>query len=97
VIKVEPLVGPTEGYRVFRPSVRGWSAVRGHQNLPDGEFLLPPVFLCPVSSKDEIDFSVNAWKSPTTASPAAEVVSARRVLLARAGGEVVVVGTVGHA
>ena len=68
MIEVEPSVTPTEGYRVFRPSVWGQSAVCGHQNLPVSEFLLPSVFLHPVSSKDDVNFPIDAWESPATTS-----------------------------
>ena len=51
-----------------RLSVWGWSAVCGHQNLPVGEFLLPSVFLRPVSSEDDINLPINARESPASTS-----------------------------
>jgi hypothetical protein len=65
VIEVKPLIRSAEGYRVFRPSVRGWSTVCGHQDLPIIELLLPFAFLCPMASEYDVDLPVNARESST--------------------------------
>jgi hypothetical protein len=69
VIKVEPLVGPAEGDHVLQPSVRGWSAIRGHQNLPVGELLLPPVFMCPCPPKMSLASLSMRGKAPPPPPP----------------------------
>jgi hypothetical protein len=60
VIKVEPLIRPSEGDRVFGPSIRGGRTGGRHQYLTVVELLLPLTFLRPMSAEDDIDFSVDA-------------------------------------
>jgi hypothetical protein len=60
MIEVEPLVRPSEGYRVFRPSIRGGRTGGHHQYLTVVELLLPLAFLRPMSTEDDVDFSVDA-------------------------------------
>jgi hypothetical protein len=45
MIKVEPLIHPSEGDRVFGPSIRGGSTGGRHQYLAIVELLLPFVLL----------------------------------------------------
>jgi hypothetical protein len=59
MIEVEPLIRPSEGDRVFEPSIRGGSTAGRHQYLTIVELLLPLVLLRPVSAKDDVDFSVD--------------------------------------
>jgi hypothetical protein len=66
VVEVEPLICPSEGDRVFGPSVRsGWTGSR-YQYLTIVELLLSLAFLRPVSAEDDIDFSVNARESSSS-------------------------------
>jgi hypothetical protein len=60
VVEVEPLICPSEGDRVFGPSVRsGWTGSR-HQYLTIVELLLSFVLLRPVSIENDVDFFVDA-------------------------------------
>jgi hypothetical protein len=68
VIEVNPLIGPTEGYYVFRPSVWGRSAVCGHQNLSINELMLPFVPLRLVSSEYDVNFLMDARESSASTS-----------------------------
>jgi hypothetical protein len=60
MIEVEPLIRPSEGDRVFGPSIRGGRTGGRHQYLTVVEFLLPLTFLRPMSTEDDVDFSVDA-------------------------------------
>jgi hypothetical protein len=60
MIKVEPLIRPSEGDRVFGPSIRGGRTGGHHQYLMVVEILLPLTFLRPMSAEDDVDFSVDA-------------------------------------
>jgi hypothetical protein len=60
VVEVEPLICPSEGYRVFGASIRGGRTSGRHQYLTVVELLLPLAFLRPMSAEDDIDFSVDA-------------------------------------
>jgi hypothetical protein len=62
MIEVEPLIRPSEGDRVFGPSIRGGRTGGRHQYLTIVELLLPLVFLRSVSAEDDVDFSVDAWE-----------------------------------
>jgi hypothetical protein len=62
VVEVEPLIRPSEGDRVFGPSIRGGRTSGHHQYLMVVELLLPLAFLRPMSAEDDIDFSVDAWE-----------------------------------
>jgi hypothetical protein len=60
MVEVEPLICPSEGDQVFGPSVRsGWTGSR-HQYLKIVELLLSFVLLLPVSTENDVDFSVDA-------------------------------------
>jgi hypothetical protein len=63
MIKVKPLIGSAEGYCMLRPLVRSWGTGGSHQDLLVVKFLLSPVLLCSVPSKDDVDLPVNMWKS----------------------------------
>jgi hypothetical protein len=66
VVEVEPLICPSEGDRVFGPSVRsGWTGSR-HQYLTIVELLLSLAFLRPMSTEDDVDFSVNMRESSSS-------------------------------
>jgi hypothetical protein len=65
VVEVEPLICPGEGDRVLRSSVWGGRTGGRHQYLTIVELLLSLAFLRPVSTEDDVDFSVNAWESST--------------------------------
>jgi hypothetical protein len=62
MIEVEPLIRPSEGDRVFGPSIRGGSTGGRHQYLMVVELLLPLALLRPVPAEDDIDFSVDTWE-----------------------------------
>jgi hypothetical protein len=62
MIEVEPLICPSEGDRVFGPSIWGGRAVGRHQYLTIVELLLPLTFLRSMSTEDDIDFSIDARK-----------------------------------
>jgi hypothetical protein len=59
MIEVEPLIRPSEGDRVFGPSIRGGSTGGRHQYLTIIELLLPLALLRPVPAEDDVDFSVD--------------------------------------
>jgi hypothetical protein len=60
MIEVEPLIRPSEGDRVFGPSIRGMMTGGRHQYLTVVELLLPLTFLRTMSAEDDVDFSVDA-------------------------------------
>jgi hypothetical protein len=60
VIEVEPLIRPSEGDRVFGPSIRSGRTDGRHQYLTVVELLLPLAFLRPMSAEDDVNFSVDA-------------------------------------
>ena len=60
MIEVEPLIHPSEGDRVFGPSLQGGRTGGHHQYLTVVELLLPLALLRPVSAEDDVDFSVDA-------------------------------------
>jgi hypothetical protein len=66
VVKVEPLIRPSEGDRVLGPSIRGERSNSHHQYLTVIELLLPLAFLQPMSTEDDVDFSVDAWEGSTS-------------------------------
>ena len=66
VVEVEPLICPGEGDRVFRPSVQGGRTGSRHQYLTIIELLLYLAFLRPVSTEDDVDFSVNTREGSTS-------------------------------
>jgi hypothetical protein len=68
MIKVEPLIRPGKGDRVFQPPIGGGGTGGCHQYLPVVELLLPFVLLRPVSSEDDVDLSVDA-RECSTSSP----------------------------
>jgi hypothetical protein len=68
MIEVEPLICPSEGDRVFEPSMRGGWTSGHHQYLMVVELLLPLTFLRPMSAEDDVDFSVDA-RECSTSSP----------------------------
>jgi hypothetical protein len=62
MIEVEPLIRPSEGDRVFGPSIRGGRTGGRHQYLTVVELLLPLTFLRPMSAEGDVEFSVDAWE-----------------------------------
>jgi hypothetical protein len=66
MIEVEPLFCPSEGVRVFGPSIRGGRTGGRHSYLTVVELLLPLAFLQPVSIEDDVDFSIDAWECSTS-------------------------------
>jgi hypothetical protein len=62
MIEVEPLIHPSEGDRVFGPSIWGRRTGGRHQYLTVIELLLPLALLRPMSAEDDVDFSVDAWE-----------------------------------
>jgi hypothetical protein len=66
VVEVEPLICPGEGDRVFGPSIWGGRTSGRHHYLTVIELLLPLTFLQPVSTEDDVDFSVDAWEGSTS-------------------------------
>jgi hypothetical protein len=60
VIEVEPLICPSEGNRVFGPSIWGGRAGGRHQYLTIVELMLPLTFLRSMSTEDDVDFSSDA-------------------------------------
>jgi hypothetical protein len=56
----------TPKFRALQPSVRGWSIGRVYQDLPVVDLLLPPGFLCPMTSVDNVDLPVNTWESSSS-------------------------------
>jgi hypothetical protein len=59
VVEVEPLIHPSEGDRVLRPSVWGGRTGSCHQYLAIVELLLSLVLPRSVSAEDDIDLSVD--------------------------------------
>jgi hypothetical protein len=68
VIKVEPLILPSEGDRVFKPSIRGRRTGGRHQYLTVVELLLPLAFLRLMSAEDDVDFSIDARECSASSS-----------------------------
>jgi hypothetical protein len=68
MIEVEPLIRPSEGDQVFRPSIRGGRTGGRHQYLTVVKLLLPLALLRPMSAEDDVDFSVDA-RECSTSSP----------------------------
>jgi hypothetical protein len=68
VVEVEPLIRPSEGDRVLGPSIRGGRSNGCHQYLTVVDLLLPFAFLRPMSTEDDIDFSIDA-REGSTSSP----------------------------
>jgi hypothetical protein len=66
VVEVEPLICPSEGDRVLRPSVRSGRTDGRHQYLAIVELLLSSVPLRSVSAEDDVDFSVDAREGSTS-------------------------------
>jgi hypothetical protein len=60
MIEVEPLIHPSEGDQVFGPSIRGGRTGGRHQYLTVVELLLPLALLQPMSTEDDVDFSIDA-------------------------------------
>jgi hypothetical protein len=60
MIEVEPLIRPSEGDRVFGPSIQGGSTGGCHHYLAIVELLLPLAFLRPVSAEDDVYLSIDA-------------------------------------
>jgi hypothetical protein len=67
VIEVEPLIHPSEGDQVFKPSIRGRRIGGRHQYLTIVELLLPLAFLRP-SVEDDVDFSIDTWECSASSS-----------------------------
>ena len=59
MIEVEPLIRPSEGDRVFGPSIRGGRASGCHQYLMVVELLWPLTFLRSMTAEDDVDFSID--------------------------------------
>jgi hypothetical protein len=68
MIEIEPLICPSEGDRVFGPSIRGERTSGRHQYLTIVELLLPLALLRPMSAEDDVDFSVDAWECSASSS-----------------------------
>jgi hypothetical protein len=66
VVEVEPLIRPSEGDRVLRPSVWGGRTDSWHQYLAIVELLLSLVLLRSVSAEDDIDLPVDTWEGSTS-------------------------------
>jgi hypothetical protein len=66
VIKVEPLISPGEGDRVLEPSIWGERTSGHHQYLTIVELLLSLAFLRPMSTEDDVDFSVDTREDSTS-------------------------------
>jgi hypothetical protein len=66
VVEVEPLIYPSEGDRVLRPSVQSGRTGGRHQYLAIVELLLSSVLLQSVSAEDDVDLSVNAREGSTS-------------------------------
>jgi hypothetical protein len=66
VVEVEPLIRPSEGDRVLRPSVWGGRTGSCHQYLAIVELLLSLVLLRSVSTKDDIDLPVDTREGSTS-------------------------------
>jgi hypothetical protein len=68
MIEVEPLICPSEGDRVFEPSIWGGRTGGRHQYLMVIELLLHLAFLRPMSAEDDVDFSINARECSASSS-----------------------------
>jgi hypothetical protein len=68
MIEVEPLIRPSEGDRVFGPSIRGGRTSGRHQYLKVVKLLLPLALLRPMSAEDDVDFSVDARECSASSS-----------------------------
>jgi hypothetical protein len=66
VVEIEPLICPSEGDRMLRPSVWGERTGSRHQYLAIVELLLSLVLQRSVSAKDDIDLSVDAREGSTS-------------------------------
>jgi hypothetical protein len=66
VVEIEPLICPSEGDRMLRPSVWGGRTGSRHQYLAIVELLLSLVLLRSVSAEDDIDLSVNTREGSTS-------------------------------
>jgi hypothetical protein len=66
MIKVEPLILPSESDRVLRPPVWGGRISGRHQYLAVVELLLSFVLLRPMSAKDDVDLPVNALEGSSS-------------------------------
>jgi hypothetical protein len=66
VVEVEPLICPSEGDRVLRPSVWGGRTGSRHQYLAIVELLLSLVLLRSVSAEYDVDLSVNTREGFTS-------------------------------
>jgi hypothetical protein len=66
VIEVKPVICPSEGDRVLRPSVRSGRTGGRHQYLAIVELLLSLVLLRSVSAEDDVDLSVDTWKGSSS-------------------------------
>jgi hypothetical protein len=66
VVEVEPLICPSEGGRVLRPSV--WCGRTGgrHQYLAITELLLSLILLRSMSAEDDVDLSVDMREGSTS-------------------------------
>jgi hypothetical protein len=66
VVEVEPLICPSEGDWVLRPSVQSGRTGGRHQYLAIVELLLSSVLLRSVSAEYDIDLPVNAREGSTS-------------------------------
>jgi hypothetical protein len=66
VVEVEPLICPSEGDRVPRPSVWGGRTDGRHQYLAIVELLLSLVLLRSVSAEDDVDLSIDTREGSTS-------------------------------
>jgi hypothetical protein len=66
VVKVEPLIRPSEGDRMLQPSVWGGRTGSCHQYLAIVELLLSLVLLRSMSTEDDINLSVDTWEGSTS-------------------------------
>jgi hypothetical protein len=66
VVEVEPLIHPSEGDWVLRPSVWGGRTGSCHQYLAIVELLLSLVLLRSMSAEDDIDLSVDTREGSTS-------------------------------
>jgi hypothetical protein len=66
VVEVEPLICPSEGDRVLRPSVQSGRTGGRHQYLAIVELLLSSILLRSVSAEDDVDLPVNAWEGSSS-------------------------------
>jgi hypothetical protein len=66
VVEVEPLICPSEGDRVLRPSVWGGRTGGHHQYLAIIELLLSLVLLRSMSAEDDVDLSVDTREGSTS-------------------------------